>query len=131
MLSQSGQAAEADVLTPIEQPPNHDGLDLSQLPPMREATLSVEQVNSLFDDIEKLTTDVLLMQRANGAQRASTVKLDTASQLALAKAALLSGKMQNVQVRYRWQNSLWIDTLTAQTTGYRLVRIAHPGHRNV
>ena len=53
-----------DVMTAVAHPPNHDGMDLSELPPMREAILSPAQVESLFLDIEKLATEVLLMQRS-------------------------------------------------------------------
>lgn len=114
-----------DGLTPIAQPPNHDGLDLSELPPMREATLSDEQVAALFSDIKQLGTDVLLMQRSTGTQLANASKADTDAKLDLAQAALLTGSVQRVQIRYRWRDSLWIDTLKIQSDGYHIVRIAH------
>ena len=125
MLSETSSESETETLTPIEHPPNHDGLDLSKLPPMREATLSKEQVMALFSDIENLATDILLMQRSTGETRASASKADTASKLDLAKTALLSGSVQRVQVRYRWQDSLWIDTLKTELDGFHIVRIAH------
>jgi hypothetical protein len=125
MLSENAQLAESQVLKPIEHPPNHDGLDLSELPPMREAILSVDQIQSLFTDIEQLATDVLLMQHSSNSQRANVAKADTGNKLALAKHALLNGQLQKLQIRYRWQDSLWIDTLATQADGYRLVRIAH------
>ncbi len=112
-------------LKPIEHPPNHDGLDLSELPPMREATLSVDQVTALFNDIAQLGTDVLLMQRSTGTQRADATKVDTKTQLETAKSSLLSGKIPRLQVRYRWQDQQWIDTLKRETDGFHIVRIAH------
>jgi hypothetical protein len=125
LLSDSEATSGSESLKPIVHPPNHDGMDLSDLPPMREAILAADQVNELFDDIEKLTTDVLLMQRTHGSPRANASRADTSSQLGFAKSSLLSGQLQRLQVRYRWKDSLWIDTLTAQGDGYRLVRIAH------
>lgn len=65
------------------------------------------------------------MQRSTGAQRASASRAETVSQLEVAQASLLTGKIQRVQVRYRWQESQWIDTLSTQPDGYRLIRIAH------
>lgn len=112
-------------LKPIEHPPNHDGLDLSELPPMREATLSVEQVTALFDDIAALGTDVLLMQRTAGARRAETSKADTKTKLEAAKLSLLSGQIPRLQIRYRWQDQNWIDTLKRDTDGFHVVRIVH------
>ena len=112
-------------LKPIAHPPNHDGLDLSELPPMREATLSVEEVNTLFDDIAQLGADVLLMQRTKGVQRADASKADTKTKLGLAKSSLLSGEIQRLQIRYRWQDQQWIDTLKRETDGFHIVRIAH------
>ena len=116
-------------LSPVEQPPNHDGMDLSQLPPMREALLSQQQVDELFNDIEHLATDVLLMQRRTTAarDRATAAKADTATSLQVARASLCSGSIPRVQIRYRWQDSLWIDTLEVKPDGFRLVRIAHAG----
>ncbi|MEZ6093426.1 MAG: hypothetical protein R3C03_04190 [Pirellulaceae bacterium] len=117
---------ERDVLTPIEHPPNHDGLDLAALPPMREAVLSIEQVESLFSDISDLATDIQLMQRTRNANRATAKHANSAEQLNVAKAAMLTGSIPRMQIRYRWEESLWIDTLSAQSDGvYKLVRIAH------
>ena len=111
-------------LQPIPHPENHVGLDLSQLPPMREAELSRDQVVMLFDDIEKLATDVQLMQRPSGSTPATTA-MPVNAQLATACGWLMEGKIPRVQIRYRWQDALWIDTLESKPTGFRLVRIQH------
>ena len=116
---------ETEVLKPIALPPNHDGLDLSELPPMREATISQEDVVALFSDIEKLATDILLMQRSTGATHASATKADSARKLGLAQESLLNGSVQRVQIRYRWDDTLWIDTLKSESNGFHVVRIAH------
>lgn len=121
-----GEAAAG--LTDVAHPPNHDGMDLADLPPMREAILPAEQVEELFSDIEQLGTDVLLMQRSSRTAQANVSKADAARNLQIAKTSLLSGVIQRVQIRYRWQGTLWIDTLETKTDGYRIIRIAHAGH---
>ncbi len=118
-----GQTAAG--LSDIAHPPNHDGMDLSKLPPMREALLSAEQVSELFADIEQLGTETLLMQRSSREVRANVTSADTAKNLQLAEAALLTGVIARIQIRYRWQDTLWIDTLESKPDGYRIVRIAH------
>ncbi len=115
----------SEVMVPVEQPPNHDGLDLSQLPPMREAMLQADQVKQLFSDIGKLATDVMLMVRRESARRATASRLTAIEQLQLAQDSLLNGHTRRIQIRYRWQDSMWIDTLDSRQDGIRLVRIAH------
>ena len=117
MDHQSSPPEVVDVMTAVAHPPNHDGMDLSELPPMREAILSPAQVESLFLDIEKLATEVLLMQRSTKTALASGTKATTSQQLNLGKAALLTGKVPRIQLRYRWQDKLWIDTLESKPEG--------------
>ncbi len=114
-----------DVLQAVAHPVNHDGMDLSELPPMREALLTEEQVRQLFSDIESLASEILLMQRSARSQQATASRATTAEQLRTAQESLLSGNVPRVQIRYHWQDSNWIDTLEARDRGIRLVRIAH------
>ncbi|PHS13984.1 MAG: hypothetical protein COA78_06270 [Blastopirellula sp.] len=115
-------------LEPIEHPPNHDGLDLNELPPMREALLSEDQLAMLFGDIEKLATEVQLMQRNSRTSGPNDrAKMDQSSSLSSAKDALLQNKTKRLQIRYRWNDTLWIDTLERKDLGFRLVRISHAG----
>ena len=114
-----------DVLQTVAHPVNHDGMDLAELPPMREALLSEEQVRQLFSDIDSLASDILLMQRSARSQRATASKATTAEQLRTAQESLLSGNVPRVQIRYHWQEANWIDTLEARDDGVRLVRISH------
>jgi len=119
-----------DRLQPVAHPVNHDGMDLSELPPMREAILSKEQVRQLFSDIESLASNILLMRRSARSQRATASratasKATTAEQLRTAQNSLLSGNVPRVQIRYHWQEANWIDTLEARDVGVRLVRISH------
>jgi len=116
-------------LQPISHPENHGGMNLTELPPMREALLSEEQVRQLFSDIESLATDVLLMQRSARSQRATASKATTAEQLRAAQESLLSGAVPRVQIRYHWQAANWIDTLECRDNGIRLIRITHAPDR--
>ena len=118
-------APQGHALQPIAHPPNHDGMDLSQLPPMREALLDKEQIAHLFSDIGSLASGVQLMQRKRGSDRATAATANSSEQLEFAKNALLSGMVPRVQIRYRWQDALWIDTLTGAETGFKLIRIQH------
>ena len=111
-------------LKPVEHPPNHDGMDLSELPPMREALLNSAQVELLFGDIGQHGSDIQLFARSSPGARAT---IDQSSSLLTAKQAILDSTVKRIQIRYRWQNSLWIDTLESSPEGYRLIRIAHAG----
>ena len=71
-------------------------MNLAELPPMREALLSEDQVRQLFSDIEALATDVLLMQRSARAPRATASKATTAEQLRVVQDAILSGTVPRV-----------------------------------
>lgn len=112
-------------LQALPHPENHDGMNLADLPPVREACLSEEQVRQLFADIEALTTDVLLMQRLPGSARAAASTASLAEQLRAAQQSLLTGAIARCQIRYSWQGTQWIDTLERRDAGVRLVRIAH------
>ena len=62
------------------------------------------------------------MQRRS--RSAKPVK-DGREQLELAHDAILDGSVGKIQIRYRWQDSLWIDTLERKDDVFRLVRIVH------
>lgn len=112
-------------LQAIPHPQNHDGMNLADLPPMREAFLCEEQVRQLFADIEAFASEILLMQRLACSVRASASAMSAAEQLGTAQQSLLAGAISRVQIRYRWDDSQWIDTLERRDSGIRLVRIAH------
>jgi hypothetical protein len=122
-LHSMGQAQEG--LQPVELPENHGGINLAELPPMRECMLSEEQVRQLFADIVSQASEILLMQRLPNTQRASAPTLSTPEQLRAAQVSLLSGSVPRLQIRYHWQEVNWIDTLERRADGIRLVRIKH------
>lgn len=90
---------------------------------MREAFLSADEIDALFADIASLTTDIQLMQRRQ-VKGIADVGVDK-EKLELARMALLDGSVAKIQVRYRWQDALWIDTLERNEKGFRLLRIVH------
>lgn len=104
---------------PVAPPPNHDGMDLAELPAMHEALLSVAQVEQLLDDLQQCATDVCL----TGRQAADVAGSQTALQCAVQQ--LTAGQINRLQIRYRWRSADWIDTLQNQADGIRLVRIRH------
>ncbi len=112
-------------LQPVPHPVNHDGMDLSELPPMCEALLTGDQVQHLISDIQALASNVLLMQRSPRSKTASASRATTTEQLSAARDALLEGSAPRIQIRYQWQDTHWIDTLENRGGEYRLVRIAH------
>ena len=114
-----------NLVNPTGQPPNHDGLDLNTLPPVREATLTLQDLDSLLADIEQLASDVTLLQRANQSGYDSSTVPNASHRFKLARTALVSGQTNRIQIRYHWQGKFWIDTLEKQDCGFRLVRIAH------
>ena len=100
---------------------------MALLPPVREALLSASQIEALFADIAILATNVVLMQRMNGSPRATATSVSANEQLSAAQTAFLEGNVQRVQIRYRWEETAWIDTLERKANEFRLVRIAHCG----
>jgi hypothetical protein len=121
----SSMGETSPALKAIEHPVNHDGMDLSELPPMREALLNEAEVQDLFSDIAAFGSDVLLMQRSARSPRAAASKATTAEQLRAVQDSFLSGAVPRLQIRYHWQQQNWIDTLERREDGFRLIRIAH------
>ncbi len=102
----------------VPEPPNHDGLDLSELPPVHEAILSLDQVHDLFSDLQQHASNVQLLARGS-----STSDMQIGEYLKLACERLVAGSITKLQIRYEWQASQWIDTLEQNPSGFRIVRI--------
>lgn len=111
-------------LRSIDHPPNHDGMNLDELPPLREAMLTDAEVACLLEDIQKYGSDVQLMQKRSAVNARANVA--TTPNVTAAKELFLNRVVDRLQIRYRWQDSLWIDTLGRQGPNSRLVRVAHP-----
>ena len=104
---------------PVAKPVNHDGMDLNDLPPLREAVLAEAQLAELFDDIIAFGTDVRLQID----KPSDNVSLR--EQMEAARLLLQDGQVKRLQIRYSWQKSFWIDTLDRVENGFRLIRIMH------
>lgn len=101
--------------------------DEEKLPDVSEATLSDEDVASLVRDLRSLTTIEQIVIKAGpggaggagGADDSAQPTLDEAAQLLLERA------VRGVQIRYRYDDADWTDTLMPVADGVRLVRIRH------
>ncbi|MBX3421331.1 MAG: hypothetical protein KF752_07215 [Pirellulaceae bacterium] len=120
-----GIASSRHGLQPLEQPPNHDGMDLSQLPPISQALINGQELEDLFNDIPSLATNVTLLAPGLLSDTSSEHRTASPQHLQLALAGLLGGQLQRLQIRYTWQSAHWIDTLETKPDGYRLIRICH------
>ena len=108
-------------MNPVSEPVNHGGINLSDLPPMREAILGVAEIEALFADLSRFASNVQLIAR----RRNAGADGDHSPRLAEACERLVSGDVRKMQVRYEWQDARWIDTFELQDGGIRLVRIQH------
>ena len=126
-LGESARKLKESGFQPIEHPPNHDGMDLSELPPLREAILTPDEVRCLIADIKSHAANIQLMQQRGAVNARASAAKDTTrgNDLNVAKDLFLSGQLRRLQFRYRWQDSFWIDTMVHQDNCIRLVRICH------
>ncbi|MFT4547208.1 MAG: hypothetical protein ACI9UA_001722 [Pseudoalteromonas tetraodonis] len=92
------------------------------LPELTESVLDAGQIENLFRDIGALTQVVEIIPKHG---RRDYVD-DTASlDLEAAQERLLDGSFRGLQIRYRYDGSLWWDTLIGHPEGFRIVRIRH------
>ena len=91
------------------------------LPEMTEALLSDDELAALVRDLQALTEvdEIILKTGPGSADDLSQPTLDEAAQL------LLERCVRGVQIRYRYDDALWMDTLMPVAEGTRLVRIRH------
>lgn len=88
------------------------------VPPMWQAGLDAGAIEQLFADLT-VAVEVLSVQgKAGAGQYASAEPLTLAS----ARERLMSGEFPGVQIRYRFEDREWIDTLLRVAHGFRLVR---------
>lgn len=104
----------------LDAPPRLNPVEID-LPPVIEAMLSVEETESLFEDIKCCATNVEIVQWGGDRSRSER----TAEILDHARSELRAGRVKTLQLRYEWEGKKWIDTLTGTPEGTRLVRIAH------
>lgn len=99
---------------------NHEEEE-NELPEMTEAVLSDDEVAALVRDLHSLTEvdEIILKAGPGSADDESQPSLDEAAQL------LLERNVRGVQIRYRYDDARWMDTLMPTAEGIRLVRIRH------
>lgn len=90
------------------------------LPRLTAAELDPATLDALFSDLAScVEVDQVLIKDGSGRDAV------TAASLADARAAITAGA-RGVQIRYRWQDAWWFDTLMRTPTGVRLVRMPVP-----
>ncbi|MEZ4655203.1 MAG: hypothetical protein R3E12_16820 [Candidatus Eisenbacteria bacterium] len=89
------------------------------LPVVQTAVLDTATVEELLRDISSLADDLVIRLRFAG-------DLQSASRALSMEEAwrLLQGGAASVQVRYRFQDTNWCDSLIPGPGGYRFVRVA-------
>lgn len=90
-------------------------------PEMSDAVLSDDEVASLIRDLRACTViDEIIVKSGPGhVNDAPQTSLDDAAQLLMERA------VRGVQIRYRYDNARWMDTLMPIAEGIRLVRVRH------
>lgn len=105
--------------TPIPPPPDNPPL---KLPELNMTLLDAAQVEQLLRDIEACTqiTEIIPKYAARG-----HVPDTAAVTLAQARELLASRAVRGLQLRYRYEDADWWDTLMLAGEQFRLVRIRH------
>ena len=91
---------------------------LPNLPPISQATITAGDIEALFSDLRQYaeTTHVQIQEQ-------SPTRGDVMVSLADALRAIQRGSAQRIQVRYKFDESQWCDTLIKSASAWRLVRI--------
>ena len=85
---------------------------------LTQAVLDQETVAALFADLAVCTQVRSIQTKGEAHDHASLAPRD----LDDAHARLMDGRLRSVQIRYRWQDQEWCDTLFHAEQGLRLVR---------
>lgn len=91
-----------------------------KLPALQQTVLDSATLEALFRDLAQCTQILAVLPKGGPQAYASDRGID----LEAARAGLASGAFRGVQVRYRYENQEWCDTLLATPGGVRLVRIS-------
>ena len=103
-------------------PPDSDDQRPPPLPDLNQATLDWPGVEALLRDIETCAqvTEIIPKAAAQG-----YVNDQQALTLEDARRLLEERAVRGLQIRYRYDNADWWDTVMVLTNGWRLVRIKH------
>jgi hypothetical protein len=92
------------------------------LPALQQTLLDPPTLAALFRDLAACTQIAAVLpkfagQSAHAHTGSATITLDAA------REGLADGTLRGAQIRYRYQDQVWCDTLMARPDGIRLVRI--------
>ena len=90
-----------------------------RLPDVQQAVLDAPTLEALFRDLAHCTQILAVVPKTAPGSRVAEHSIP----LEAARVGLTSGAFCGVQVRYRYDQQEWCDTLIATPTGVRLVRI--------
>jgi hypothetical protein len=101
---------------------NADQPGVPEFPPLRSGVLNREDIQTMLEEIleNAQVCDVFIRRRAQ-----EMIDDDCMSKLDQALRALREEVPPAVQIRYRWNEAVWIDTITPCPEGFRVVRIQH------
>jgi hypothetical protein len=91
------------------------------LPDLQNAVLDIATVDQLFRDIQQCTEvlEIIPKYSQHGYVPEGVISLSDARTL------LINRQVRAVQLRYRYQEAQWWDTVMVVGEGFRLVRIQH------
>ncbi|HYG22982.1 MAG TPA: hypothetical protein VEH04_09385 [Verrucomicrobiae bacterium] len=98
-----------------------DDLEAPKLAELQESILDSATLNDLFRDLRVCTEVIEVIPRASRHQMVAERTLT----LEEAKEKILSGAINGLQIRYRYEGAEWWDTLLRLPQGVRIVRIRH------
>ena len=87
---------------------------------LTEALVDSQLLERYFEDLARCAEIGEILPKLAVRER---VVLDHAWTLLEAKAALTAGQVRGIQIRYHYDGAEWWDTLLAQESGVRLVRM--------
>jgi hypothetical protein len=91
------------------------------LPDLCRTTLDEATLDQLFRDLEHCAEIIEIIPKYSDRRMVS----EPAISLTEARDLLASGQARGVQIRYRYEDAEWWDTLKVSPAGVRLVRIRH------
>ena len=101
----------------VDEPPVRN----EDLPELGDAMVDPATLEQLFFDLEHATEIVSVTLKELGARRATAHAIP----LQHARARLVAGDVDGIQIRYRYDGGEWWDTLMRVGGGIRLIRIRH------
>ncbi|MFN8610858.1 MAG: hypothetical protein U0931_25170 [Vulcanimicrobiota bacterium] len=94
-------------------------MDPKDLPQLTQGDLDDQALRNLVEDLSTLAEILEVRVKGSSEERAENSTL----QLKQAVAAMKLGRVQGVQVRYRWEGAEWFDTLMRTGATVRVIRM--------